>query len=111
MNQGVGALESLPLPVAQGGAVKKFSNGGGALADLYEEDYATIKEIMAPTEAATRLANAESFFDAARNFMSFAGNVDPQGRQMSGSTAARLAQSAAPILSEIPKTRPFRRCR
>ena len=112
LNQGVGGLgmpmDSMPLPVAQGGAVKKFQAGGEAsLADLYEEEIQTIKELMTPTEEAKRLAKAELFFDGARAMAGFAGNVDAQGRQMSGSTAARFAQSAAPVLSEIPKANRF----
>ena len=73
------------------------------LAELFGEDYQTIKEIMAPTEQQNRLARSQLFFDAARAGLNLAANRDSQGRPLYGSTASKFAAVTEPVLAGVPK--------
>ena len=111
-DQGVGALlgpgMTPPPPPPQmmaavGGAVKKLQEGGGDLKTWYEEDYQTIKDIMAPTKGQQRLARSQLFFDAARAGLNLAANRDSQGNPLRGSTASKFAAVTEPVLASVPK--------
>ena len=72
------------------------------LAELYGEDYQTLKEIMAPTEQQNRLARSQLFFEAARAGLNLAANRDSQGNRLTGSTASKFAAATEPVLAKVP---------